>query len=115
MPDWVRKSTLHAKSTLLLIFDILFPLLGSTLGIGRGGLNPELFPHADGSPHPFPVFIRPEVAAVEHLTIVTPSSVEKIPEMVASVSSVSDRRESGYARQLEFKPTAVNSDFQVFI
>ena len=102
---------------------------GATVGIGQDGLNPEHFP--DGGPHPFPVFIRPE--AVEHLTIVTPSSVEKIPEMVASVSSYSDRRDSGsassdrhnsgsassdrrnsgYARQLEIKPSAVNTEYQV--
>ena len=92
---------------------------GATVGIGQDGLNPEHFP--DGGPHPFPVFIRPE--AVEHLTIVTPSSVEKIPEMVASVSSHSDRRDSGsassdrqnsgYARQLDIKPSAVNTEYQV--
>jgi hypothetical protein len=111
-------------------------LTGSAFAIGRGGLEPHHPPgfpaHPDGVPLPFPVFIRPpEILSDERLTIVTPSSVVKNPEMTTKTvtvtssigpvtssisdrrssgsigpvtSSISDRRSSGFARKLEEGP-----------
>jgi hypothetical protein len=84
----------------------------SAFAIGRGGVerNP-VFLHPEGVPLPFPVFLQPELHPDERLTIVTPSSVVRNPEVSATLTS--DRRHSGFARKIEDEESTYKNHLQV--
>jgi hypothetical protein len=105
----------------LKVFKVFFfSFSDSAFAIGRGGVerNP-VFLQPEGVPLPFPVFLQPELHPDERLTIVTPSSVVRNPEVSATLTS--DRRHSGFARKIEDEEEStyknhlqVNNFFQFF-